>query len=205
MREIFVSILFLLPLTCGTLNISAQTDFTGRVYRNPNIMEKTLKEATKDLDSKMGEARKQAIGEAEKKKGRKLTTEELAEIDKKVEEAKTMANAMKKGMKVGIAVEFKSDKDLVMKTDMKIDDEALKAAGVSWVKRKAIKAALAIAPSSEKDTYVVKGNLIIVGTGKDMDTLYIVNNGQQLQGNFDKDTKFTLNRVTTSDATAKKK
>ena len=112
---------------------------------------------------------------------------------------------MKKGMKVGIAVEFKSDKDLVMKTDMKIDDEALKAAGVSWVKRKAIKAALAIAPSSEKDTYVVKGNLIIVGTGKDMDTLYIVNNGQQLQGNFDKDTKFTLNRVTTSDATAKKK
>ena len=200
-----LSALATLCLTLGTMSLHAQTDFTGRIYKNANIMELAMKNETKDFDKEIENVRNEGIAKAEKEKGRKLTTDELAELDKQLEKGRKMFEAMKKGMKMAITIEFKTDKDIVMKQDTKISDEILKAAGISWIKRKAIKAALALAPSSEKDTYVVKGNMIIVGTGKDMDTLYILNNGQQLQGQLDKNTKFTLNRVATTDTTTKKK
>ena len=195
MKHILTSALLALLLALGAGRAGAQTDLTGRVYHNANIMAAAMNEATKDMDRQLVEAKKQAIAEAEQKKGRKLSADELAEIDKKVAEASKLAEAMKTGMKVGITVEFKTNTDVVMKNDMKINDEVLKAAGISWMKRKALKAALALAPSTEKGTYVVNGNLVIVDDGKDKDTLHLVNNGQQLQGYFDKGTKFTLTRI----------
>ena len=187
---VFFSALFISSL----LVTNAQTSFAGRSYHHPNIMADAMKDATKDLDKKIAEAKKKAIAEGEKKKGRKLTAEETAKIDKELKEKVEEVNAIKKGMKTAITIEFIDDKKIVLKPDIKINDDALKAAGMGWLKRKALKAALAIAPSSEKDTYVVKGNQVIIGTGKDQDAMTLSADGKTITGEMD-GKKFTLTRT----------
>ena len=168
----------------------------GRTYYHPNILAEELNNATKDLDKKMAEARKKAIAEGEKKKGRKLTADEIAKIDKELKEKKQQITAVKKGMKTALTIEFLDDKKVVLKPDIKIDDDALKAAGMGWLKRKALKAAVAVAPSSEKGTYIVKGNMVIM-TDKDneKDTMTISNDGKYLTGRFDGDAPIKLTRT----------
>ncbi len=183
-----------LAVVWATLTATAQTDLTGRVYSNPNILATLIKDVAKEIDSKMDSIRTAAIKEKEQKKGRKLTADELAEVENDVAKAQEMMEAMKKGMKMSVGVEFKSPTEVVMTNKTSLDDNALKAAGVSWVKRKAMKAALALAPSSAKDVYMVKGNLVIVGKKNDTDTLRISNDGKYLYGKMDK-TKFTLTRT----------
>ena len=181
---------------CGVLTVSAQTSLSGRTYHNANIMADELNNATKDLDKKMAEARAKAIAQGEKKKGRKLTAEETAKLDKELEENMAKIQAIKKGMKIAITVEFKDDKNAVNKADIKVSDEVLKAAGIGWLKRKAMKAALAVAPKSEKCTYVVKGNMIIM-TDRDneKDTLTLSQDGKYITGKMDKKTAFKLSRT----------
>ena len=150
-----------------------------------------------ELDKKVAEARTKGIAEAEKKKGRKLTDEEIAKLDAEIKKKMAELEAMKKGMKLAITIEFKDDKNLVMKQDTKISDEALKAAGYGWLKRKAMKAALAVVPKSHKGTYVVKGNMIIMtDTDNDKDTLNISQDGKYITGKLDKkDRPFKLLRI----------
>jgi len=180
----------------GLLVVNAQTSLAGRTYYHPNILAEELNNATKDLDKKMAEARKKAITEGEKKKGRKLTADEIAKIDKELKEKKQQITAVKKGMKTALTIEFLDDKKVVLKPDIKIDDDALKAAGMGWLKRKALKAAVAVAPSSEKGTYIVKGNMVIM-TDKDneKDTMTISNDGKYLTGRFDGDAPIKLTRT----------
>ena len=178
-----------------TLPAMAQTNLVGRVYSNDNIMKKELDEATKDMDKKMSEAKTKAVTEAEKKKGRKLTAAEMTKIDNEVKETRSVVEAMKKGMKTAINFEFKTDNQVVMHVKMSINDDALKAAGVGWLKRKALKAALAVAPSSHKMKYLTKDDLIICIDGKDKDTLRLSKDQQLLYGKMDEKTPFTLKRT----------
>ena len=177
-----------------SLSLYAQSSMAGRVYHHPNIMadeiNKTVKEATKDMDK----ARAEAIAEGEKKKGRKLTEKELQELDKSMEEAQKLMKAMKDGLKTAVTITFKDEKNMVMKADMKVDDDILKAAGISWAKRKMIKVAMAMAPS-EKATYTRKDNLIIVNNDEGPDTLRMSDDGKYLTGTLDKNTKFRLTRI----------
>ena len=190
-RQLFTLVALLL-IGCTT-TVWGQTDLSGRTYYHPNIMADELNKAMKDLNKE--DLRKKAIANAEKKKGSKLTADEKAKVDKEVEKAIATAEAIKKGMKTAITVEFKDKKNMVLKADIKISDEALKAAGIGWLKRKAMKAALAVAPSSEKGTYVVKGQQVIM-TDKDgeKDTLMLSQDGQYLSGKMDGDTPFKLKR-----------
>ena len=126
---------------------------------------------------------------------RKLTDAEKAEIEKTLQEAKAKADAAMKGIKTAVTVEFKTETQAIMKMDMKVNEEALKQAGVNWAKRKALRAILAIAPSSEKTTYVVKGNLVIMSPTDEPDTLRISNDGKYLYGKFDKDFEVKLTRT----------
>ena len=190
-RIIMVAVLIM----CCVSESMAQTDLVGRVYENSNILADEMNKAMKDAGSDLTKAKAEAVEKAEKKKGRKLTAEELAELDKQVAEARNMLDAIKKGMLTKVGVEFKSATDLVMRMDMKISDEALKAAGISWVKRKAMKAALAIAPKSQKAKYVVKGDMIITDDGEEKDTMRISSDGKYLYGKMDVKKKFTLTRV----------
>ena len=171
-----------------------QTDLTGRVYYNANIMKGQFDDQLKELDKEIATKKAEAIAKAEKKKGRKLTAAETAELDKELNKAMNQAKSMMNGMKTAVTLEFKTATQVVMKMDMKIDDNAMKAAGIPWLKRKALKAALAIAPSSEKETYVVKGNKIIIGTGKDQDVMTLSADGKTITGEMD-GKKFTLTRT----------
>ena len=171
-----------------------QNDLTGRVYYNANIMKGQFDDKLKELDKEITTKKAEAIAKAEKKKGRKLTAAETAELDKELNKAMNQAKSMMNGMKTAVTVEFKTATQVVMKMDMKIDDNAMKAAGIPWLKRKALKAALAIAPSSEKDTYVVKGNQVIIGTGKDQDAMTLSADGKTITGEMD-GKKFTLTRT----------
>ena len=183
-----------------TMNCLAQSTLTDRVYHNPNIMKDMLRQEVKDFDKKMdeslSEAKKKAVEKFEKEKGRKPNAQELADIDKSVNEALAQANAMMdNAMKTAVTVEFTDATHLVVKMDMSVDDAILKAAGVSWLKRKAMKAALALAPKSQKGTYVVKGNQIFIDDGSaDKDTMTVSADGKYLYGKMDKKTKFTLTR-----------
>ncbi len=189
---VFFSALFISSL----LVTNAQTSLAGRSYHHPNIMADAMKDATKDLDKKITEAKKKAIAVGEKKKGRKLTAEETAKIDKELKEKVEEVNAIKKGMKTAITIEFIDDKKIVLKPDIKINDDALKAAGMGWLKRKALKAALALAPKSEKGTYIVKGDMIIMtDSNNEKDTMTISKDGKFLYGKFDEKTPFKLTRT----------
>jgi 5'-3' exonuclease len=70
----------------------------------------------------------------------------------------------------------------------------LKILGIGWLKRKALKASLALMPESQKAKYEVKGNKVIV-IDEDRDTLTLGNDGNTLSGIFDKETKYTLKRT----------
>ena len=174
---------------------SAQTSLKGRVYYHPNIMEQAMGPEV-DIDKKIAEARANAIAKKEKEKGRKLTKEEIAKLDKETANARKQAEVLKKALTVAITVEFTSATDVIMSQKTKIDDDALKKMGVGWFKRKALKAALALSPESQKEKYEVKGNKVFFIDGKDRDTLTLSNDGKTLSGELDKDTKFTLKRTT---------
>ena len=190
MKKIVLTIVAIMT----AISVDAQTNLTGRVYHNPNIMANMMDQEV-NIDKKIAEARNEAIAKMEKKKGRKLTKEELAMINKKLAEIKKQADAAKKCMSTAITVEFTSATNLVMRQKTRVDDEALKIMGVGWLKRKALKASLALMPESQDVKYEVKGNKVIVIDDKDRDTLTISNDGNTLSGIFDKKTKYILKRT----------
>lgn len=173
----------------------AQVSLAGHTYHNANIMAGLMDEAIKDVDQKMAAARKKAITEGESKKGRQLTAAEIQEIDKHLATSRQMLTAFKKGIRTAITIEFKSDKNMVMKADMKISEEAMKAAGIGWLRRKAMKATMAAAPKSQKGTYVLEGELVILDDGEEKDTLRLSADAQHLHGILDKNTPYTLTRI----------
>lgn len=174
---------------------NAQTSLVGRVYYHPNIMADEMKSMQNEVDSKLDETIKEEMAKAEKKKGRPLTAEEKTEVKKKAEEARKAAEALMKGTKTAITVTFKTEKELSMQMKLQVDDEALKSAGIGWAKRKALKAAIAMMPSTQKMQYTVQDNLIICADGKDKDTLTISADGKYLYGKMDEKTKFKLTRT----------
>ena len=190
MKKIILAIVAIMT----AIGVNAQTNLTGRVYHNPNIMANMMDQEV-NIDKKIAEARNEAIAKMEKKKGRELTKEELAMINKKLAEIKKQADAAKKCMSTAITVEFTSATNLVMRQKTRVDDEALKIMGVGWLKRKALKASLALMPESQDAKYEVKGNKVIVIDDKDRDTLTISNDGNTLSGIFDKKTKYILKRT----------
>lgn len=181
-------------LLCFTMSLQAQTNLVGRIYQNPNILDQEMKEKMAELDKEIKERKSEIYAEAEKKKGHKLTAAETAEVDKQLKEGKEKAAAAMKAMKTSVSIEFKTANQAVMRLSMKIDDEALKAAGVGWVKRKALKAALALAPESSKEPYVVKGNSVIIGKGEDQETFTLSADGKYLTGKAD-GKNVTLTRI----------
>ena len=179
-------------LLCGSLNSSAQTSLVGRVYQNPNIMDDVMSTALKEVNTKSDSVRKEAIAKKEKELGRKMKAEELAELDKELKDAMEKAKVASKAVKTAITFTFKDETNAVMNMKMSIDEEALKLIGVSWAKRKAMKAALAIAPENQKCTYVREGNMIITSDDKDKDTLMLSDDGTKLYGAMEKGKKLFI-------------
>ena len=188
-RILWTFVLLLAP--CSLPLLQAQS-LVGRVYYNANIMGEKMTEA---ISKAIPEAKAGEIAKQEKEKGRKLTDAEKAEINKKLEEAQAKADAAMKGIKTAVTVEFKSETQAVLKTNMQVNEEALKQAGVNWAKRKALKAAIAIMPTTEKTSYMVKGNLVIMSPTDEPDTLRLSNDGKYLYGKFDKDFEVKLTRT----------
>ena len=179
-------------LLCGSLNSSAQTSLVGRVYQNPNIMDDIMSTALKEVNTKSDSVRKEAIAKKEKELGRKMKAEELAELDKELKDAMEKAKVASKAVKTAITFTFQDETNAVMNMKMSIDEEALKLIGVSWAKRKAMKAALAIAPENQKCTYVREGNMIITSDEKDKDTLMLSDDGTKLYGAMEKGKKLFI-------------
>ena len=179
-------------MLCGSLNSSAQTSLVGRVYQNPNIMDGIMNSALKEVNTKSDSVRKEAIAKKEKELGRKMKAEELAELDKELKDAMEKAKVASKAVKTAITFTFQDETNAVMNMKMSIDEEALKLIGVSWAKRKAMKAALAIAPENQKCTYVREGNMIITSDDKDKDTLMLSDDGTKLYGAMEKGKKLFI-------------
>ena len=192
MKRLFSIIVLTATVFVGA---QAQTSLVGRVYYHPNIMADEMKAHEKKVQAKLDEAIREEIEKAEKKKGRPLTAEEKAQTKKEAEEASKRAILVMKSTKTSVTATFKSDKEMEMQMKFQMDDDALKNAGVSWAKRKAIKAAIALLPSKEKMQYTVQGNLIICSDGKDKDTLTLSDDGKYLYGKMDEKTKFKLTRT----------
>ncbi len=192
MRKLYV--LLLVALLCGTQNVLAQTNLSGRVYYNANILADEMNKMVKDAKSDITKKRNEMIAKKEKDLGRKLNQKELAMIDEGVQKGQKMMDAVRKGMKTAITITFKNENELVMKCDMKVDEEVMKAAGIGWAKRKLMKAAMAVMPS-QKGKYVVMGNTIYVDEGDgEKDTLQLSADGKSLSGKMD-NKKFTLKRT----------
>ena len=97
-RQLFTLVALLL-IGCTT-TVWGQTDLSGRIYHHPNVLADKLNEATKDVNKE--QLRQKGIAKAEKKKGRKLTAAEKAEIDKKLEKTIKTIEAMKKADEQGM-------------------------------------------------------------------------------------------------------
>ena len=174
----------------------AQTNLSGRTYYNANIMAEDLNATTKDIDKKIADARVRAYAKIEQKKGRKPNEKEKAAIEKELQKAAEVSKAVKNGgITIKIKIDFTSDKNMVMDAESKVTEEVLKAAGVSWLKRKAMKAALSLAPSKIKGTYVVNGNMVIFDEDGEKDTLTLSPDGKYLYGKYDKKRNFKLTRT----------
>lgn len=185
-----IIIMALCAIMAMACHINAQGNLTGQSFSNPNIFASALGK----MDSAITNQRAKAISNAEKKKGRKLTSEEMAKVDKTIAEARKKAAALKDGISMGITVTFLSDTELKMHNDIRVNDEALKATGMGWLKRKALKASLSVMPKTMKENYIRKGQLIIISPDDDPDTLRLSTDGSQMTGRFDKTTVFTLHR-----------
>lgn len=93
-------ILFLaIAAMMATMHAMAQTSLTGRVYHHPNIMA-SMFSGQINIDKEIAEARKKSIAETEKKKGRKLTQEETAELDKDIVQRKPWRSLISGGSSV---------------------------------------------------------------------------------------------------------
>lgn len=185
----------------AAMSTSAQTNLVGRTYYNANILADEMNKLKSEMDHKLDSLRTTAYTKFKEKKGRELTAEEIAEVEKQIKDAQNTMIALQKGMKTAITLNFKTEVKAVMKVDMSVSEDAMKAAGIGWAKRKAMKAALALAPSSEKATYQVKGNLVILkDSSGELDTLYLSPDGKKLSGILDNGKgknpqKFTLTRT----------
>lgn len=190
-RSIITTLLALTAL----LQVQAQTNLTGRIYANSNIMADEMNKIVALVDQKIDSMRLAKLAEFEKTKKRKPNTKEKAEIEAVLKKAKEATMAIKNGVKTAISVEFKDTRNLVMTAKISVDDNALKLAGVPWVKRKAMKAALAVMPTTQKATYKQQGNLIICEDPDEPDTLRLSADGKYIYGTFDKKQKFRLSRT----------
>ena len=90
---------------------------------------------------------------------------------------------------------FKSDTELVMQADITLDEDALKAAGLGWAQRKALKAAISLTPSTQKMSYTTKDNLVFCNDGAERDTLALSDDGNYLYGEFEEGKTFKLTRT----------
>lgn len=174
----------------ATLGAYCQQSLAGLTFSNPNIMSVEMDKIEADV---LGQ-RDAEIAKIEKKEGRPLTKQELAKIDEEMAKAKEMMVAFRKGFAIGITVRFLSDNKMEMRTDFRIDEALMKAAGMGWFKRKSMKATLALIPKSFKDEYKRQGSMVIMSPTDDPDTLRLSPDGRQLTGLFDKDTPFILQR-----------
>ena len=159
------------------LSAEAQTSLVGREYHNPNIMS----DIYKDIDRQVADMKAKALMKMEKKKGRKLTEAEMKEFKELIGKEESKLRAMKNGTSMAMTVTFKNDKTAVVKAKMKMTDEAMKAADIGWLKRKALKAAMAVMPAADMP-YIIKGNMVILQDEEGNDTLYISADRNSLSG-----------------------
>ena len=159
------------------LSAEAQTSLVGREYHNPNIMS----DIYKDIDRQVADMKAKALMKMEKKKGRKLTEAEMKEFNEKIGKEESKLRAMKNGTSMAMTVTFKNDKTAVVKAKIKMTDEAMKAADIGWLKRKALKAAMAVMPAADMP-YIIKGNMVILQDEEGNDTLYISADRNSLSG-----------------------
>ena len=159
------------------LSAEAQTSLVGREYHNPNIMS----DIYKDIERQVADMKAKALVKMEKKKGRKLTEAEMKEFNEKIGKEESKLRAMKNGTSMAMTVTFKNDKTAVVKAKMKMTDEAMKAADIGWLKRKALKAAMAVMPAADMP-YIIKGNMVILQDEEGNDTLYISADRNSLSG-----------------------
>ena len=159
------------------LSAEAQTSLVGREYHNPNIMS----DIYKDIDRQVADMKAKALMKMEKKKGRKLTEAEMKEFNEKIGKEESKLRAMKNGTSMAMTVTFKNDKTAVVKAKIKMTDEAMKAADIGWLKRKALKAAMAIIPAEDMP-YIIKNNMVILQDEEENDTLYISADRNSLSG-----------------------
>lgn len=182
-------------LTLCTFVLQAQTNLSGRIYHHPDIMAEGMKAYEKDLEEKMAEVISQEVSKAENKKGAPLSADEKAQIKAKQDEAIKFSMAVMKATKTAITVTFKTNTQLVMHADIKLNEDALKAAGLGWAQRKALKAAISLTPSTQKMAYTTKDNLIFCNDGAERDTLVLSDDGKYLYGKFEEGKTFKLTRT----------
>jgi hypothetical protein len=143
----------------------------------------------------MAEVISQEVSKAENKKGAPLSADEKAQIKAKQDEAIKFSMAVMKATRTAMTATFKSDTELVMQADITLDEDALKAAGLGWAQRKALKAAISLTPSTQKMSYTTKDNLIFCNDGSERDTLVLSDDGKYLYGKFEEGKTFKLTRT----------
>jgi hypothetical protein len=178
-----------------TFSADAQTSLVGRVYHNPNIMS----DMYKDMDKIIANMKANALVKMEQKKGRKLNEKETKEFNESLNKEISKYKTMKSGTSMAMTVTFKNDKTAVLKAKIRMTDEAMKAADIGWLKRKAMKAAMAVIPAEDM-LYTIKGNMVILQDEEEKDTLYISADGKSLTGiykgkNKSEDIRYSLTRT----------
>ena len=164
------------------IGADAQTNLVGRVYHNSNIMSGAYKDIDKLVAQKKAEALEK-LKKKEQEKGKKLPEADMKKFNEEMKNLEAKIRAIKSGTSMAMTITFKDDKTATVKAKMKMSDDAMKAADIGWLKRKAMKAAMAIAPAEDM-SYTIKGNMVILNDGEESDTLQLSADGKSLSGLF---------------------
>lgn len=179
---------------CATASTFAQNGLAGREYYNANILADKMDKIVNMPPKELQEAKEKYVAEQEEKKGRKFNAKERAAAEKDFDEQMAGAVNMLKGMKTAVTMEFTTATQGVTKVKITLDEAALKMAGVPWIQRKAMKAAIATVPESEKFDYTLQGDMVILKDKQESDTMRISSDGKTLTGKMDGD-KVVLKRT----------
>ena len=159
---------------------------TGQVFGNPNISNMTPEQFVANVQSR--------AEKREKELGRELTEADIEKLAEDMAQGMGTLKSIQLLSTISVTVKFLPDSKAEMKMKVKLKEDLLKDAGVSWIQRKTMKTMLGMLSNTVKERYVRKGNLIIISPGKDPDTLRLSPDGRKLYGKIEEGFPYTLTR-----------
>lgn len=173
MKRLFFAAMTTVFLFC---TCNEKPSLAGSEFSCSNVMPAVADSAWADFEQVMAyqldSLKQELVAQLEEQAQRKLTDEELAEMDSSLaaemqsqyDDGRRQIDSLKNEVVLGFAIVFKDDQHVALKSNMKSDEGE--------------------DSDVQQGTYVQQGEQVIVDYGDHQDTLRLSKDGQELSGHF---------------------